>query len=123
MKRLILLVTLAMTVHTATCQTGIDYKRLMQDVLRLDSCIEKCIVRDSMLWYKDSLLMEKTIYIHELEKLNDSCFDMSRNVIRELNNCGNENIDLHKDIIKKRQTIKYLFGIIGIETLLLLLIL
>jgi hypothetical protein len=81
-----------MTAHTAICQTGtgIDWKALMKDVLRLDSCEATSSHLHHILEDKDSLLAARYMYILHLEgviQLQDSVMAQLR---YDLSDCIDE---------------------------------
>jgi hypothetical protein len=76
-----------LTVLTSICQTGIDYKALMKDIIRLDSCeaVADQLQKENLLL--DSLVQERGQYIEFLTAQKIFQDSLLRSVMISLDRC------------------------------------
>jgi len=81
---------LLLTVPGVFCQNDIDWNRLLQDIIRLDSCIESSTYTQQIMDSKDSLLIVRYEEIKRLESQIIIRDTISNKLLSSLRDCSDK---------------------------------
>jgi len=112
-----------MIVLTAFCQKDINYKEILKDLAKLDSCIETTINKDKIIVEQNNFISAKNSYIEYQKKQIDDLLQKghknNKTIIKQSKNLQANS----KKIVKQQTFIKYLGFSNGIFIIILVIVL